>query len=53
MPTRSCRRWQQAAISTKVTAPVKKFYVQRGSHVHAGQLLATLENKRSRGSSNG
>ncbi|HEV2647483.1 MAG TPA: efflux RND transporter periplasmic adaptor subunit [Acidobacteriaceae bacterium] len=35
----------QAAISTKVTAPVRKFYVQRGSAVHAGQLLATLENK--------
>lgn len=34
----------QAAISPKVTAPVKKFYVQRGSHVKAGQLLATLEN---------
>jgi len=34
----------QAAISPKVTAPVKKFYVQRGSHVSAGQLLATLEN---------
>jgi HlyD family secretion protein len=34
----------QAAISPKVTAPVKKFYVQRGSHVRAGQLLATLEN---------
>jgi HlyD family secretion protein len=33
----------QAAISPKVTAPVKKFYVQRGSHVKAGQLLATLE----------
>jgi HlyD family secretion protein len=35
----------QAAISPKVTAPVKKFYVQRGSHVQAGQLLATLENR--------
>jgi len=35
----------QAAISTKITAPVKKFYVQRGSHVKAGELLATLENK--------
>jgi HlyD family secretion protein len=35
----------QAAISPKVTAPVKKFYVQRGSHVKAGQLLATLENR--------
>ena len=34
----------QAAISPKVTEPVKKFYVQRGSHVKAGQLLATLEN---------
>jgi HlyD family secretion protein len=27
-----------------VTAPVKKFYVQRGARVHAGELLATLEN---------
>jgi HlyD family secretion protein len=34
----------QAAISPKVSAPVKTFYVQRGSRVHAGQLLATLEN---------
>jgi len=34
----------QAAISPKVTSPVKKFYVQRGSQVHAGELLATLEN---------
>jgi len=34
----------QAAISPKVSAPVKKFYVQRGSRVHAGELLATLEN---------
>jgi HlyD family secretion protein len=34
----------QAAISPKVTAPVRKFYVQRGSRVKAGQLLATLEN---------
>jgi HlyD family secretion protein len=35
----------QAAISPKITAPVKSFYVQRGSHVKAGQLLATLENR--------
>lgn len=35
----------QAAIQPKITAPVKKFYVQRGSRVHAGQLLAILENK--------
>ena len=34
----------QAAISPKVSAPVKKFYVQRGARVKAGQLLATLEN---------
>ncbi|HEY5056090.1 MAG TPA: efflux RND transporter periplasmic adaptor subunit [Acidobacteriaceae bacterium] len=35
----------QAAISPKVTAPVAKFYVQRGAKVHQGELLATLENK--------
>jgi HlyD family secretion protein len=35
----------QVAISPKITAPVRKFYVQRGSHVKAGQLLATLENR--------
>jgi len=34
----------QAAISPKVTAPVRKFYVQRGSHVKAGELLVALEN---------
>jgi multidrug efflux pump subunit AcrA (membrane-fusion protein) len=34
----------QAAISPKITAPVKKFYVQRGSHVKGGQLLVALEN---------
>ena len=34
----------QAAISPRVTAPVKRFFVQRGAHVKAGQLLATLEN---------
>jgi multidrug efflux pump subunit AcrA (membrane-fusion protein) len=38
----------QAAISPKVTAPVKKFYVQRGSHVKAGQLLATLRTRTSK-----
>jgi len=35
----------EAAISPKIAAPVKKFYAQRGSHVKAGQLLATLENR--------
>jgi HlyD family secretion protein len=34
----------QAAISPKITAPVRKFYVQRGAKVNAGELLATLEN---------
>jgi multidrug efflux pump subunit AcrA (membrane-fusion protein) len=34
----------QAAISPKITAPVRHFYVQRGSRVKSGQLLATLEN---------
>jgi multidrug efflux pump subunit AcrA (membrane-fusion protein) len=35
---------QQASITPKITAPVKRFYVNRGSKVKAGQLLATLEN---------
>ena len=34
----------QAAIEPKISAPVRKFYVQRGSRVKAGQLLAVLEN---------
>jgi HlyD family secretion protein len=34
----------QAAISPKVSAPVKKFFVQRGARVKTGQLLAVLEN---------
>jgi HlyD family secretion protein len=35
----------QAAITPKVMAPVRRFYVNRGSHVHKGQLLAVLENR--------
>lgn len=35
----------QAAITPKVTAPVRTFYVQRGSKVKEGQLLAVLENR--------
>jgi HlyD family secretion protein len=35
----------QVAIVPKVSAPISKFYVNRGSPVRAGQLLATLENK--------
>jgi HlyD family secretion protein len=36
---------QQAAIVPKISAPVTKFYVEKGSHVRSGQLLAELENK--------
>jgi HlyD family secretion protein len=35
---------EQAAITAKINAPVKKFYVNRGAKVKTGQLLATLEN---------
>src|SRR5579859_2882068 len=35
----------QSAITPKINAPVKKFYVVRGQKVRQGQLLATLENK--------
>jgi HlyD family secretion protein len=34
----------QAAIQSKITAPIKQFLVQRGAHVRAGQLVAVLEN---------
>jgi multidrug efflux pump subunit AcrA (membrane-fusion protein) len=36
---------QQAAIVPKITAPIKKTYVQRGTTVRAGQLLLELENQ--------
>jgi multidrug efflux pump subunit AcrA (membrane-fusion protein) len=35
---------EQATVAAKITSTVKKFYVQRGSHVKKGQLLAELEN---------
>jgi HlyD family secretion protein len=35
----------EASIVPKISAPVEKFYVNRGSRVHAGQLLARLENR--------
>jgi HlyD family secretion protein len=35
----------QAAIVPKVVSPVKKWLVERGSHVKAGQLLGELENQ--------
>ena len=36
---------QQAAITPKISAPVKKFLVNRGGKVHKDQLLAVLENR--------
>ena len=36
---------QQAAIVPKISAPIKKAYVQRGTRVRAGQLLLELENR--------
>ena len=36
---------QQSAITPKVSAPVKTFYVSRGSQVHEGELLAVLEHQ--------
>jgi HlyD family secretion protein len=35
----------QAALTPKVSAPIRTFYVNRGNHVKAGQLLAVLENR--------
>src|SRR3954471_4371741 len=35
----------QAAITSKVASPVRKFLVARGAKVHKGQLLAILENR--------
>lgn len=35
----------QAALVPKITAPVQKYLIKRGSPVHAGELLAVLENR--------
>ena len=35
----------QASISPRIAAPVREFFVQRGSKVKKGELLATLENR--------
>lgn len=35
----------QAAISSRISAPIKAEYVQRGARVHRGQLLVTLESR--------
>jgi HlyD family secretion protein len=37
--------FNQATIVPKISAPVEKFYVDRGDHVRAGQMLAVLENR--------
>jgi RND family efflux transporter MFP subunit len=36
---------QQAAIAPKISAPIRRFYVERGARVRAGQLLVELENQ--------
>ena len=35
---------EQAAIVPRISAPIKRFYVERGQRVHAGELLAVQEN---------
>jgi RND family efflux transporter MFP subunit len=35
----------QVSVMAKISAPVEKFYVNRGDHVKEGQVLATLENR--------
>lgn len=36
---------KQANITPKISAPVQQFLVQRGDHVHTGELLAVLEDR--------
>lgn len=43
----------QAILAAKISAPVAKYYVQRGDRVRKGQLLATLENNDLRGAALG
>jgi RND family efflux transporter MFP subunit len=35
----------QAALTPKIAAPIRRFYVNRGTRVRQGQLLAVLENR--------
>jgi len=44
---RGGRRFPRSAsvITPKITAPIREFFVKRGSPVRKGQLLAILENK--------
>jgi HlyD family secretion protein len=37
------RAIDQSSVTAKISAPVKRFLVNRGDHVQAGQLLAVLE----------
>jgi multidrug efflux pump subunit AcrA (membrane-fusion protein) len=37
--------FDQSGVMPKISAPVQKFYVNRGDHVRANQLVATLENR--------
>jgi multidrug efflux pump subunit AcrA (membrane-fusion protein) len=39
------RALDQSSVMPKISAPVSKFFVNRGDHVRKGQLLATLENR--------
>src|SRR5215469_5325919 len=39
----------QAAIAPRISAPIAKEFVQRGTHVHKGELLLTLEDRDLRG----
>src|SRR5215469_9429547 len=35
----------QANLTSKITAPIRRILVNRGDHVKSGQLLAELENR--------
>jgi HlyD family secretion protein len=39
------RALDQSAVTPKISAPVRKFHVNRGDHVKQGQLLAELEDR--------
>src|SRR5271156_4163610 len=39
-----------AAIASRISAPITAGYVQRGAHVHKGELLLTLEDRDLKGS---
>src|SRR6185369_1270640 len=39
------RALNQSGVTSKISAPVKRFLVNRGDHVRQGQLIAELENR--------